>query len=155
MELVISYMHLKRPPWTLRNKFIADNFLEPSKSVLDLGSGAKDLLKYYDPTEYLGVDGMDISDVDLVLDLDANYQDHIKSGWDYSVNSGILEYVKDIDAYLQKQKSLANEYVFTYWQDKLHGKMDHNRFESILAKYYDTTKTDMWGIHKVYKCIAK
>lgn len=155
MELVISYQHLKRPPWTLRNKTIADSFLEPNKSVLDLGSGAKDLLKYYTPTKYLAVDGMDISEVDLVLDLDSDYQDHITTGWDYSVNSGILEYVKNIDEYLYRQKFLAAEFVFTYWQDLLHGKMNHTRFESVLSTHYETSLIVPWGIQKIYKCSPK
>ena len=41
------------------NKVIAENLL-PNKSVLDLGGGAANLLKYYSPTDYMCVDGMDM-----------------------------------------------------------------------------------------------
>ena len=99
MDLCISELHLRRPPWRLRNKVIAENLL-PNKSVLDLGGGAANLLKYYSPTDYMCVDGMDMPEVDKKLDLNTDYQKKLPNNWDYAVNSGILEYVYNIELYL-------------------------------------------------------
>ena len=69
MELVISELHSK-PPWTLRNKLIAEH-LEPKQiPVIDIGGGAGDILKYYISSKYCNIDGMPVDNVDMVLDLD-------------------------------------------------------------------------------------
>ena len=83
-----SLKHLSNPHWEDRNKIIADMML-PNKKVIDLGCGAKNLLKFYNAKKYLGVDG--IPSADLVVDLDGNFE--LPDGWDYAVNSGILEFV--------------------------------------------------------------
>lgn len=150
MELSISELHLKYPPWRLRNKKIAENFLEPNKSVLDLGCGAKNLLQYYSPSKYLGVDGMPCAD--LIIDLDSNFQDKIKSGWDYCVNSGILEYVKFPEIYLLKQKSLAKEFIFTWWQGEFWGRMNNDSIEKLIKKNYIVVQKEPWGSQMIFKC---
>ena len=154
MDLCISELHLRRPPWRLRNKVIAENLL-PNKSVVDLGGGAANLLKYYSPTDYMCVDGMDMPEVDKKLDLNTDYQNELPNNWDYAVNSGILEYVYNIELYLDRQKSLAKEYIFTWFPDKLQGKQGHEWIVPIIEKNYSITQTIPWGIQKIYKCLPK
>lgn len=154
MDLCISELHLRRPPWRLRNKVIAENLL-PNKSVLDLGGGAANLLKYYSPTDYMCVDGMDIPEVDKVIDLNTDYQNELTNNWDYAVNSGILEFVANVELYLDRQKSLAKEYIFTWHPDKLMGKQGHDWIQEIIKKNYSIEKSISWGPQKIYRCLLK
>jgi hypothetical protein len=146
---IFNELHLNTPYWEGRNKMIAEEFLEPDKSVLDLGCGSKILLRYYSPSRYLGVDGFDSAD----LNLDLNQDFVLPSGWDYAVNSGILEYLDNVENYLVKIKGLANEYIFTWWTGRGYGRMSHDRFESVISKNYVILKSKHWGpVQKIYKC---
>ena len=151
MELVIGELHLRRPPWAMRNKLIAEH-LEKNKSVIDIGCGATNLLKYYKPSKYFGIDGMPMPEVDLVIDLNTDYQTQVPAGWDYAVNSGILEYVKSVDEFLFKQKDLAKEYIFTWYPEKLMGRMSFSRIEDIIQQNYSIQYSVPWGSQKLYKC---
>ena len=101
------------------------------------------------------VDGMDMPEVDKKLDLNTDYQNELPNNWDYAVNSGILEYVYNIELYLDRQKSLAKEYIFTWFPDKLQGKQGHEWIVPIIEKNYSITQTIPWGIQKIYKCLPK
>jgi hypothetical protein len=153
MELVISELHLRLPPWRFRNKTIAEKFLEPNKTVLDLGCGAKNLLQYYKPSKYLGIDGMPLGDIQLDLDKDFHLQ--IKPGWDYCVNSGILEYVDFPEKFLIKQKTLAKEYIFTWWQGTTHGRMNNDAMQQLIEINYQIIYKEPWGSQMIFKCIPK
>lgn len=153
MELVHSHILLKKPHWAPRNKMIANEFLDPFKSVLDLGCGAKNLLKFYHPQEYLGLDGYDIPEVDMVVDLDTEFQHNIKSGWDYCVNSGVLEYVENFRALLKRQKELAKEYIFTWDRMPGWGRLPFEEVEKIISEDYEIIKKKNWGKNqRVWKC---
>ena len=151
MDLCISEIHLRNPPWRLRNKLIASH-LEKNKSVIDIGGGAANLLNYYTPSNYLCLDGMPIPEVNLVIDLNSDYQTQVPAGWDYAVNSGILEYVNRTDEFLFKQKNLASEYIFTWYPDKLMGRMSFDRIEAIIKENYEIQYSVPWGAQKLYKC---
>lgn len=151
MDLCIGEFQLRKPPWRLRNKLIADH-LEKNKSVIDIGGGAANLLNYYTPTSYLCIDGMPMPEVDLVVDLNTDYQTQVPDGWDYAVNSGILEYVIKVDEFLFKQKDLAKEHIFTWYPDKLMGRMGFDRIEDIITQNYSIQYSVPWGSQKLYKC---
>lgn len=153
MDLSISELHLTKPPWTLRNKLIAEQ-LDKGKSILDIGGGAGDLKKYYTPSRYLNVDGMPMDQVDLKLDLNEEYQLQIEPGWDYAVNSGILEWVSHVDKFLYKQRSLASEYIFTWHIEPMWGRMSFDSIESIIKDNYTIIDTIPWGSQNIYKCRA-
>jgi hypothetical protein len=149
MELY-SIKNLTKPHWSGRNKLIAEQFLELNKSVLDIGCGAKDLLRYYTPSDYLGVDG--IPEADLVIDLNSNFV--IPSGWDYVVCSGIFEHVDRADLLLKKLLNLGNEYIFTWWSSPGHGRLPHSRMEELIREHYSIISEQNWGpVQKVYKCV--
>jgi cyclopropane fatty-acyl-phospholipid synthase-like methyltransferase len=151
MEM-FAIQHLKNPHWTRRNKLIGETMMDPGKSVLDLGCGAKDLLKYYKPSDYLGVDIAETAD--LIVDFDKEFE--LPAGWDYVVNSGILEYVDDPDRYLKKISTLGKEYIFSWWQGIGHGRMSKERIkEEFIQKYYDITFETAWGPQLVVKCVKK
>lgn len=150
MELVINELHLENPPWKLRNKLIS-KMMEPNKSLLDLGCGAKNLLKYYTPTDYLGLDGMPCADI--VCNLDEDFQNLVNPGWDYAVSSGVLEYVLNPELYLKRQKGLADKYILTWHPSPLWGRMPFDRIEEVIKKHYKIIDEQPWGAQKVYMCI--
>lgn len=151
MDLSISELHLTKPPWTLRNKLIAEQLL-PNKSVIDIGGGAADFKKYYTPSKYLNVDGMPMEKVDLILDLNQDYDTQLETGWDYAVNSGILEWVTRVDEFLYKQRNLADQYIFTWHIEPMWGRMSFERIESIIKDNYTIIDTVPWGSQNIYRC---
>jgi hypothetical protein len=141
--------HLSNPHWQYRNKMIAE-MMRPNSTVLDLGCGAKNLLKFYKPSKYLGVDG--VATADLVLDLNTDFQ--LPSGWDYAVNSGILEFVVRPDLYLEKIKGLSNEYFFSWWRGAGWGRLPFDDIEQLISKNYIILETKEMGlVNKLYRCI--
>ena len=146
---MFAIQHLKAPHWTRRNKLIGEEILLPNKSVLDLGCGAKDLLKYYNPSTYLGVDIAETAD--LIVNFDEEFE--LPGGWDYIVNSGILEYVDNLDRYLEKISKLGNEYIFTWWQGIGYGRMSIDRVkEEFIKKYYKIEYETRGGPQMVVRC---
>lgn len=136
------------PHWEDRNKIIS-SMMDPNKSVIDLGCGAKNLLKFYTPSRYLGVDG--IPSADLTLDLDSNFV--LPVGWDYAVNSGILEFVIRPDLYLEKIKSISNEYFFSWWRGPGWGRMSFNSVEKLISKNYEIVEIREMGlVNRIYRC---
>jgi hypothetical protein len=147
MELY-SYDHLTNPHWEDRNKIIA-GMMRPSKRVLDLGCGAKNLLKFYTPSMYLGVDG--IPSADMVVDLNSNFT--IPGNWDYAVNSGILEFVIRPDLYLEKIKNLSSEYFFSWWRGAGWGRMPFADIEDLISKNYKIIEVKEMGlVNRIYRC---
>lgn len=141
--------HLSNPHWQYRNKMIAE-MMRPNSTVLDLGCGAKNLLKFYKPSKYLGVDG--VATADLVLDLNTDFQ--LPSGWDYAVNSGILEFVVRPDLYLEKIKGISNEYFFSWWRGSGWGRLQFDDIEQLISKNYTIIETKEMGlVNKLYRCV--
>jgi len=139
---------LKNPPWEYRNRIISEMML-PNKTVIDLGCGSKNLLKFYTPIKYLGVDG--IPSADLTIDLNANFT--LPTGWDYAVNSGILEFVIRPDLYLEKIKSISNEYFFSWWRGAGWGRMSFDEIEKLISVNYTITDIREMGlVNRLYKC---
>lgn len=147
MELY-NPIHMISPHWEWRNQLIG-NMLMPKKTVIDLGCGARNLLKYYEPAEYLGVDG--IPSADLILDLDNDFK--LPGHWDYAINSGILEFVIRPDLYLEKIKTIADEYIFSWWRGPGWGRMQFNQLESLISSNYKIIEIREVGlVNKVYRC---
>jgi len=143
---------LKNAHWTLRNKEIS-TFLLPNKKILDMGCGGKDFLKYYQPSIYLGVDV--IPGADLIIDLDTDFENKIQNDWDYVINSGILEYLENIESYLKKIKHLGKTFVFTWYQGIGYGRPSNEVIIKLLSNNYIIEKEINWGGQKIFLCIAR
>jgi 2-polyprenyl-3-methyl-5-hydroxy-6-metoxy-1,4-benzoquinol methylase len=149
MEL-FNPRHLIAPHWNGRNKLIVDQFLEPNKSILDLGCGAKPILKMYAPSNYLGVDGLPTAD--RVIDLNSDFT--LPAGWDYVLCSGIFEHINLPNKLLKKVRGLGNEYIFTWWTGIGYGRMPHSAMEDLIRQDYKIIKESNWGaVQKIYKCV--
>jgi hypothetical protein len=150
MELY-SFYYMKNPHWEYRNRMISE-MMEPNKTVIDLGCGAKNLLNFYTPSSYLGVDG--IPSADLVIDLDSDFI--LPNGWDYAVNSGILEFVIRPDLYLEKIKTISKEYFFSWWRGEGWGRMPFQELENLISINYNIVESKEMGlVNKLYKCQSK
>jgi hypothetical protein len=151
MEL-FNPKHLDTPHWNGRNKLIVDNFLDPNKTLIDIGCGTKQILKLYTPINYLGVDGL--PDSDIVVDLNSEFT--LPKGWDYVMCSGIFEHIDFPDQLLKKVLGLGNEYIFTWWTGTGYGRMSHSRMEDLIQRDYRIIKELPWGpVQKIYKCVSK
>ncbi len=147
MELY-SLQQTTNPHWEDRNKIIA-GMMHPGRSVMDMGCGARNLLKFYTPGEYLGVDGH--PSADLVVDLDSDFV--LPGQWDYVVNSGILEFVLRPDLYLGKIKSVGTEYIFSWWRGPGWGRMSFASLETLISSNYCIIETkDMGLVNRIYRC---
>jgi hypothetical protein len=139
------------PHWEHRNKLISEMML-PNKSVIDLGCGAKNLLKFYQPGNYLGVDG--IPSADLQIDLNSDFE--LPTGWDYAVNSGILEFVIRPDLYLKKINKISKEYFFSWWRGIGWGRMNFTTIENLISDNYNIVDVKEIGlVNRLYKCQSK
>jgi len=146
---------LTNPSWTSRNKLIA-SMVPLGVSVLDMGCGAKDFLNYYQPTKYLGVDCVDTADVKIDLNGDLS----LPSGWDFVINSGILEYLDDFQAYLCKVKILGNNFVFTWHPSRARWApnkpvISNEDFHNILSQTYHIVEHRDWQKQTVVRCRPK
>lgn len=146
---------LINPSWTSRNKLIS-SLIPANQSVLDLGCGAKDLLNYYTPTKYLGVDCVDTADIKCDLDKELD----LPTGWDYVVNSGILEYLDDIPSYLKKVSKFGSTYIFTWHPTKAKWSpnkpaITHDEFKELVSTMYNIIETTTWTKQIIVKCVPK
>jgi hypothetical protein len=89
---------------------------------------------------------------DLVIDLNSNFD--LPAGWDYAVNSGILEFVVRPDLYLEKIKGVSQEYFFSWWRGSGWGRLTFNDIEQLISKNYQIIETREMGlVNRLYRCI--
>jgi len=141
---------LDSPHWTLRNRTIS-LLLSPNKSLLDLGCGSKDILKYYKPSRYLGIDI--VPQADLILDLNKNI--NIEKNWDYVVCSGILEYLEDPFDFIKKINTLGNNFIFTWYHGVGTGRPNNSIMKNFILLNYNLIKEIDWGSQKIFQCFPK
>lgn len=144
------------PGWTGRNEAIAA-YIEPSTSILDLGCGSKDLLKYTSPSTYCGVDHFSNTVADVQIDLNSDF--HLPEGtWDTIVCSGLLEYLEDLDHFFFRIKPKVNKLIITFWRSAATGINNPNVpqstavFEDILKSHFTVTHQSLWKGHDIYVC---
>lgn len=142
------------PRWSGRNKKVS-TFIEDNSSVLDLGCGAKDLLKYIKPIKYIGIDYYTNDYADIKLDFNDNF--NLPGGpWDYIVCSGLLEYLKDADNFLNNIKNKSKTVIITYWHNAK-GSIDNpniiypiDNFTILFKSHFNVIKIDRWDNHNIY-----
>lgn len=101
-------MHLSnnKHAWSDRNRFITP-FIVPNSTIIDYGCGHKDILNYYTPKDYVGLDLN--PDADVIVDL--NEYEPIRTNYDYALVLGVLEYLEDPFTFLNKVKNTANTFI--------------------------------------------
>lgn len=145
------------PAWSFRNKFIS-SLIPPNCSVLDLGCGTKDLLKYIAPSKYLGVDYYS-EYADLKINFNEKFE--IPPGhWNYIVCSGLLEYLDNLDIFFSTIKDSADNYIVTYWKSykeiKNPNKVNSiNSFAETIEQHFQITNHQYHFKHHIYLLIDK
>lgn len=148
---------VENPSWSGRNEKIASHIHIRAK-VLDLGCGAKDLLNYIHPFEYLGIDYNDEH-----ADIQMNFNEPFelpKGHWDYIVASGLLEYLVDLEDFFTRVKGHSAHYIFTVWKkfeslDNPHQLATFKEYERLIKNNFRVLETDSWKTHKIYICRDK
>ena len=147
------------PRWTRRNRFISD-LINQNSTVLDLGCGSKDLLRYLKmPANYFGIDyNQPYADLSINFNNDFSLP---KDNWDYIVCSGLLEYLINLDKFFNTIKNNASVYILTFYKPK--GKRGAfgnpntlesvDEFEMLVSKYFDIIQlTQKMKQHNIYVC---
>lgn len=99
-------MKTEHHSWAGRNKYIIP-FLQKNSSIIDFGCGNKNILDFYTPKKYFGIDIN--PNADLIIDLNNYNQDY--SGYDYALVLGVLEYLDKPFEFLRKIKNSADTFI--------------------------------------------
>jgi SAM-dependent methyltransferase len=146
------------PKWTGRNISIA-SMIPEQMSILDLGCGSKDLLRYIkSPKKYLGVDYNQ-----PLADLSINFNDTFSlptDNWDYVTCSGLLEYLLNVDNFFKQITHLSQSYIFTFYKsDSSRQRLKNPNtiksvadFEKILNANFQIVRIKDIKTHFVYVC---
>ena len=92
--------------WSDRDRFIIP-FLKENCSIIDYGCGHKDILNYFQPKEYFGIDLNPVAD--LIVNLDEYKPIHF--GYDYGLILGVLEYLDKPFDFVNKVKDTADTFI--------------------------------------------
>lgn len=144
------------PAWTDRNFKIASQ-ISPNKSVLDLGCGSKDLLKYIRPSKYVGIDyNNKFSDIQVNFNQDFLLPSR---NWDYVICSGLLEYIVNVDKFFSSISRSGKTYIITYWDKNKRLRSKNNlpvctsdQFVKILKNHFVVDNTIRWKSHNIFVC---
>lgn len=140
---------LKNKDWTLRTKIVS-SMLDSNKTVLDLGCGDKEILKYYTPSAYCGIDIRD--DADLKIDLSTDFV--LESKWDYILCCGIIEYLPDPKKFLSKIHSFGDYFIISWLEWNIWNPIELPEFEKILEEYFIIEEKN-FEYQVIYKCRKK
>ena len=123
--------------------------------MLDLGCGAKDLLKYITPKKYVGIDYYTNEYADIKIDFNSDFE-LPDSAWDYIVCSGLVEYLSDLDHFFSCISFKAKKVIVTFWTGAKAGIDNPNcvetldEFDRLFQKYFKVIKVDKWDQHYIY-----
>lgn len=100
------------PVWDERNRILA-GLIPRGSSVLDLGAGAQTLRTHLIDCEYQPCDFVPNEGV-LRCDFNRGIYPATTKVYDYFVCSGVLEYIRDLNTFLQKVSALGHQGLVTY-----------------------------------------
>lgn len=149
---------VENPSWTERNSVIA-RYITEGSDIIDLGCGAKDLLRYTAPNKYLGVDYIDSQYADIKMDFNTNFTLPDEK-YDFAVCSGLLEYLSDIEHFFFRIKHCAKTFIFTFWNNYSSlGNPNQvgsiNDLIQLLERHYIIKHTDQWSSHTIFICSVR
>lgn len=98
--------HSNKHSWSHRDIFVTP-FLRPNSTIIDYGCGHKDILNYYKPSNYIGLD------LNLDADVIINLNEYVPQffNYDYALILGVLEYLDKPFDFLNTVKDTANEFI--------------------------------------------
>jgi hypothetical protein len=102
------------PHWDWRNKIIS-GLVPGGSSVLDLGCGAQTLRRHLDPTCRYQPSDVIVSTPDVIFcDFNAGVYPAVTETYDYVICSGLFEYIRKPEEFLDKVPRLGRTMILTY-----------------------------------------
>ena len=99
------------PSWTKRIKEMS-KYIQPGKSIIDLGCGKMWLKQYLKDNKYFPVDYTDRGEGTIICDFNTGEFPEINA--DVAFISGALEYVEDPDWFISNVSKRCSECVISY-----------------------------------------
>ncbi len=97
---------MSEPPWAARNIIFKDYDIE-NKSIIDFGCGDKSICNYLNFSNYVGYDLNPKADYNI--DFNSNFT--ITHTADIGLVLGVLEYLDDPNAFIEKIKSTCDRFI--------------------------------------------
>lgn len=148
-----NYRITYKNPWGDRLEFLKD-YLPSNRSVIDFGCGNKEVLDYFQPSKYFGIDKYDKS-ADLIADLD--YELNIEEHFDIGLVLGVLEYLENPDITLKNIKKFADKFYILVStapkKDQWKNSFTKESINEILKNHFESV--NIVEYHRYVLCIAE
>lgn len=156
------------PAWDERNKLIAA-LIPAGASVLDLGAGSQSFARYLAPgCHYQPCDVVRSSETVLPCDFNAGWYPDVTRCYDFVVCSGLLEYIRDMKAFLHIVPTYGHVLIASYacrqpFESKLarakQGWLNHftqTELQSTFAAAgLDCTEVGEWHGQRIFKLTSE
>ena len=129
--------------WKECNQCVA-SFISPGSSVIDLGCGAQSLKKYLRDCEYIPCDIIKRTEDTLYCDFNADIYPEFNKLYDFLVCSEVLEYVLDMNIFLDYISKMAKNLILTYDAVKKRGSYKGRRKRGWVNDYTEYELEEMF-----------
>lgn len=130
------------PVWDGRNKIIA-GFIPDGSTVIDLGCGAQTLKNYLpDGCRYQPCDLVQSSPDVIVCDFNAGQFPRMQERFDCAVSSGVLEYIKDHERFLNEYCQIAGFVILSY-NPVVSGSLKIQRMKSSWLNHFSRSELEI------------
>jgi hypothetical protein len=147
-----NYQIEYKNPWGDRLEFLK-NYLPSDKSVIDFGCGNKEVLDYFSPSKYFGIDKYN-ENADLVADL--NNELTLTDQFDVGFVFGVLEYLDNPEFTIKNIKKFADKFYILVSvapkKDQWKQSFTKESIEELLKQCFNTVET--YEYHRYVLCIA-
>jgi SAM-dependent methyltransferase len=148
-----NYQVEYKNPWGDRLEFLK-KYLPSDKSVVDFGCGNKEVLDYFSPSNYFGIDKYS-SHADLVADLDNELS--LTNHFDVGLVLGVLEYLDNPEFTIKNIKKFADKFYILVSvapkKDQWKQSFTKESIEEMLKKYFNNVEIQEY--HRYVLCIVE
>jgi len=132
-----------RNGWNIRSKIIAEIFFKNIR-VLDIGGGLGNIRKFLNGCKYTSIDLQKWNKNTIVADMNKESPDIGK--YDVIICQGVLEYIDDINDFLDKINKYGDTLILTY--RVRNKKCPVNRNDIDLGMIRKSLRSNNWNIEK-------
>lgn len=147
-----NYQVEYKNPWGDRLEFLK-KYLPSDKSVVDFGCGNKEVLDYFSPSNYFGID---INNPKADLHQDLNYEFSLEKNYDYGLVIGVLEYLIDPNKTLNNIKKYADSFLILVSvapkKDQWKNSFTKDSVETLVKNHFNAV--EIYEYHRYVLCMA-